>query len=300
MKNIFTAILFLNVAFCIGQIKAEQKPFKNLDSIKKYDHSPAGEKSEGENLDFIQIFTSVDIQAQPFEGINNYRRYIASSFNLPEVSKKTTARVVAKFVVSNDGSIKFIQILEETPSNLGLGKETIRVLTNSRKWVPAKLNGKAVNQYYTLPISFEIPAAEKKGLPIEIVNKEVTPIVSEKLTETNISSPVKQAEPIGGIKKFYTDLSSKLQVPEVEIAGTYKTKVKFLVNQDGSLSDYQILEETPLSVGLGQIVVKYLQTSANWIPGEQNGRKIKTYFVLPVTTVIEPELEPEPELKKKD
>lgn len=298
MKNIFTVILFSSVAICFGQIKAEKKPFKNLDSIKKYDHSPAGEKSEGENLDFIQIFSTVDVQAQPFGGVNGYLKYITSSFILPEVSEKTTARVVAKFVVSDDGSVKNIQILEETPSNLGLGKETIRVLTNSRKWVPAILNGKAVNQYYTLPISFEIPATEKKGLPIEKVNKEVTPIVIEKLNQSNISSLEIQAEPIGGLKKFYTDLSSKLQVPDVEIAGTYKTKVKFLVNQDGSLSDYQILEETPLSVGLGQIVIKYLQTTPNWIPGEQNGRKIKTYFILPVTTVIQPETEPE--LKKKD
>lgn len=127
--------------------------------------------------------------------------------------------------------------------------------------------------------------------------KEEKPSVIKKLP-ANIIAPEKQAEPIGGIKKFYTDLSAKIQVPEVEVAGNYKTKVKFVVNQDGSLSDYQVLEETPVNVGLGQNVIKYLQTIENWIPSEQNGKKVKMYFVLPVTLNIEPE--PEAVIKKKD
>ena len=107
----------------------------------------------------------------------------------------------------------------------------------------------------------------------------------------------RQAEPIGGIKKFYTQLSSNIQLPEVEVAGTYKTKVKFIVNQDGSLSDFQVIEETPYNIGLGQKVIEYLKGVENWIPGEQNGSKVKAYFILPVTTIIKNEPTPEP---KKD
>lgn len=129
-----------------------------------------------------------------------------------------------------------------------------------------------------------------------ISSKEEKTSSSEKLPKINITAPEKQAEPVGGIKKFYTDLSAKIQVPEVEIAGNYKTKVKFVVNQDGSLSDYHVLEETPSNVGLGQNVIKYLQSIENWIPSEKNGKKVKTYFVLPVTLNIEPESV----IKKKD
>ena len=118
-----------------------------------------------------------------------------------------------------------------------------------------------------------------------VAPNEEAPIV----LENSVTLIEKQAEPIGGIKKFYSQLASKIQIPEVEVVGTYKTKVKFLVNQDGSLSDYQVIEEKPTNIGLGQNVIKYLQTIENWIPGEQNGRKVKTYFVLPVTTVIKPE-----------
>lgn len=129
-----------------------------------------------------------------------------------------------------------------------------------------------------------------------IPSKEEKPSASEKLPKINITAPEKQAEPVGGITKFYKDLASKIQVPDVDVAGNYKTKVKFVVNQDGSLSDFQVLEETPSKVGLGLNVIKYLQSIENWIPSEQNGKKVKMYFVLPVTLNIEPE----PVIKKKD
>ncbi len=69
------------------------------------------------------------------------------------------------------------------------------------------------------------------------------------------------------------------------------------MNQDGSLSDFQVIEEKPSNIGLGQNVIKYLQSIENWIPGEENGKKVKTYFVLPVTTIIEKS--PEPKKEKK-
>jgi len=130
-------------------------------------------------------------------------------------------------------------------------------------------------------------------------NKEniIIPTIKSSENNTDISLD-RQAVPVGGITKFYKDLSLKIQVPEVDSSGIYKTKVKFLVNQDGSLSDFQVLEEKPLSVGLGLNVIKYLQSIENWIPGEQNGRKVKTYFILPVTLNIEPEKESD--IKKKE
>lgn len=133
----------------------------------------------------------------------------------------------------------------------------------------------------------------------KVENKEniIIPTIKSSENNTDISLEI-QAVPVGGITKFYKDLSLKIQVPEVESSGVYRTKVKFLVNQDGSLSDFQVLEEKPLSVGLGLNVIKYLQSIENWIPGEQNGRKVKTYFILPVTLNIEPEKESD--IKKKE
>lgn len=296
MKNIFVTILFLSVAFGFGQKKTivKKEPVKQPVTLSKdadFSSNASGPKEEVQ-IEYSQIFTTVDVVANPPGGINAYRKHIASSFKFPEVDYATTGSVVARFVIWDDGSIRDIQIIKEEPRGLGLGKEYVRILKDSEKWTPGQLNGKNVKQYYTLPVSFQIAGEDDEAKPIEELKKEELPIV----TNSTTNLPEKQAEPVGGINKFYTQLSSNLQVPDTEVGGTYKTKVKFLVNQDGSLSDFQVIEETPSNIGLGQNVIKYLQGIEKWIPGEQNGRKVKTYFVLPVTTVIENE--PAPELKK--
>lgn len=278
MKHIFTALLFLSFTFGFGQDT----------TTPKEDAKVVKENS-----------SDVVVHATPKVGMKAFKENIEKSFRLPDVTEKTSGTVIVKFVVWEDGSLRDFQIIKETPANLGLGNESIRLLTKSEKWLPGIHNGKIAKQYYTMPISVEIMPSKKVSKlikkvsqPIQEVKKEEVPIV----TEDNITSSEKQAEPIGGITKFYTDLSAKIQVPEVEVAGNYKTKVKFVVNQDGSLSDYQVLEETPSNVGLGQNVIKYLQSIENWIPSEKNGKKVKTYFVLPVTLNIEPESV----IKKKD
>jgi protein TonB len=56
--------------------------------------------------------------------------------------------------------------------------------------------------------------------------------------------------------------------------------VKFIVNEDGSVSDATVvkgvdpeLDEEALSAVMGM---------PNWIPGEQEGKKVKVYFTLPI------------------
>jgi protein TonB len=120
----------------------------------------AKEEQKGDDTDYNQIFTSVQVQAAPPGGMNAFRKQIASSFRLPEVDETITGTVVAKFVVWDDGSIRDIVIVKESPTGLGLGKEATRILSKSPKWTPGIYNGRSVKQYYTLPISIQITANE--------------------------------------------------------------------------------------------------------------------------------------------
>ncbi|WP_329805538.1 energy transducer TonB [Flavobacterium facile] len=120
----------------------------------------AKEEQQGDDTDYNAIFTSVQVQAAPPGGMNAFRKQIASSFRLPEVDETTTGTVIAKFVVWDDGSIRDIQIVKESPAGLGLGKEATRILSKSPKWTPGIYNGRSVKQYYTLPISIQITANE--------------------------------------------------------------------------------------------------------------------------------------------
>jgi hypothetical protein len=167
MRIVFTVILFLSIVFGFGQDNDASKEDAKL--IK--------ENTSNTNLEteYNQIFTSVDVHAQPTFGMNSFRRYIASSFRLPEVDTTTIGRVITKFTVCEDGSICDIQVVNESPAGLGLGEETKRILNIYGNWKPAFLNNKAVNSYYTLPIAIEITPAE----------------ISEPINNENNSTPIK-------------------------------------------------------------------------------------------------------------
>jgi protein TonB len=129
-------------------------------ALKQKEGEQAEEDQKGDDTDYNSIFTSVQVQALPPGGMNAFRKQIAQSFRLPEVDETTTGVVKARFVVWDDGSIRDIQILSETPAGLGLGKEATRILSKSPKWTPGIYNGRSVKQYYTLPISIQITAQE--------------------------------------------------------------------------------------------------------------------------------------------
>ena len=152
MKNSFTILLFLSLAVGFGQ--NNDAPKEDAKLIKEN----TTEKSD--ETDYDQIYTSVQVQAVPPGGMNAFRKYIASSFRLPKVSEKTLGTIIVKFVVWDDGSIRDIQIVKESPAGLGLAKEATRILTKSPKWTPGVYNGRSVKQYYTLPISIQITASE--------------------------------------------------------------------------------------------------------------------------------------------
>lgn len=164
MKNIFAAILFLNLTFGFGQENTAPKEKAKLIKVNTTD--------ENNKSEYNQIFTSVDVHAQPTFGMNSFRQYIASSFRLPEVDKTTIGRVITKFTVCEDGSICDIQVVNESPVGLGLGEEAKRILNVYGSWKPAILNEKAVNSYFTLPIAIQITPEEKKQNLFEDAKKD--------------------------------------------------------------------------------------------------------------------------------
>ncbi len=117
-------------------------------------------EQEGDDTDYNQIFNSVQVPAEPPGGINAFRKQIGQAFRLPDVDEATTGKVTARFVVWDDGSIRDIKIVSESPAGLGLGKEAMRILSKSPKWTAGIVNGRSVKQYFTLPIVIQINASE--------------------------------------------------------------------------------------------------------------------------------------------
>ena len=66
--------------------------------------------------------------------------------------------------------------------------------------------------------------------------------------------------------------------------GKYTVNVRFLVEKDGSISKAKALNDP--GFGLGNGAEQVVRSGPKWSPGEQNGRKVRSYHTQPITFVI--------------
>jgi protein TonB len=84
----------------------------------------------------------------------------------------------------------------------------------------------------------------------------------------------------GGMAKFYKYIGQNYQVPEEEgLKG--KVFVSFVVEKDGSLTDIKVIRD--IGYGTGKEAVRVLRSCPKWNPGEQNGKKVRVLYSLPIS-----------------
>lgn len=118
---------------------------------------PSGDLAKGVEAEDNGIYNSAGLQVQPKYpgGMDAFNEYVHRNFNVPEVDRDMTARIIVSFVVEKDGSLTDIKVLKDP--GFGLGKEAIRVLKSmKKKWEPGVQNGKNVRASFTLPIAINI------------------------------------------------------------------------------------------------------------------------------------------------
>jgi len=84
----------------------------------------------------------------------------------------------------------------------------------------------------------------------------------------------------GGLDKFYKFVGKNFQVPEEDgLKG--KIFVTFVVEKDGSLTDIKVLRD--IGYGTGKEAIRVLKSCPRWNPGEQNGKKVRVLYSLPIS-----------------
>ncbi len=91
-----------------------------------------------------------------------------------------------------------------------------------------------------------------------------------------------QPEFPGGETALYKYLKSNLKYPpdarEINLQGT--VYITFVVWKDGSISDVKILRG--IGGGCDEEVIRVIELMPNWIPGNQNGKKVNAAFQMPI------------------
>lgn len=140
----------------------------------------------------------------------------------------------------------------------------------------------------------KVPASDMEKPLSELVNSEKfmdkkvivtteeasTDITTEKLDADSIynMSEVRPTFP-GGIQAFYDFVGKNYKAPEENIKG--KVFIQFVIEKDGSLTDIKSVRD--IGHGTGEEAIRVLKLSPKWIPGEQDGKKVRVQYSLPIS-----------------
>lgn len=103
-----------------------------------------------------KIFTTVDQDAKPREGVSAFKNYIQEKLKYPvQASRlKVEGDVRVEFVVEKNGVLREVRSIDSIGS--GCDEEAVRLVSSSPPWSPALLNGKPVRQRRTISVSFKL------------------------------------------------------------------------------------------------------------------------------------------------
>ena len=119
----------------------------------------------------------------------------------------------------------------------------------------------------------------------ETIVVESAPIIREEDVNTiyNIAGVEVKPEFPGGNDKLTTYFSKYFQysdeMKEAELRG--KIFASFLVERDGSITDIKIIRG--LGYGTEKAALDVLKKMPRWNPGEQNGKKVRCSYIVPIT-----------------
>ncbi|NMH27266.1 energy transducer TonB [Flavobacterium silvaticum] len=116
-------------------------------------------------------------------------------------------------------------------------------------------------------------------LTVEPVGTGPKQVVEEDNTLYNMAGIEVKPEFPGGIDKFLKFVGNNYRAPEEEgLKG--RVIVSFVVEKDGSLTDIKVLRD--IGFGTGAEAIRVLKKSPKWQPAEQNGRKVRCSYQLPI------------------
>ena len=117
-----------------------------------------GQVTPPPTVDSNNVYFTVEKMPEFPGGQVELMKYLASNIKYPKDAANAgkQGRVIVRFVVNEDGSISDETLIRGVfPS---LDEEALRVIKSMPKWHPGEQDGKKVRVYYTIPISFILPA----------------------------------------------------------------------------------------------------------------------------------------------
>lgn len=116
-------------------------------------------------------------------------------------------------------------------------------------------------------------------------------ISTKTAAQTSINTPesekidtrIKQPEFPGGMNEFYKMVGMNFKTPAEADKNKAEgmMKITFMVEKDGSLTDFKAVKD--LGYGLADEAIRVIKLSPKWIPGSENGKPVRVLYTMPIT-----------------
>ena len=113
------------------------------------------EKLAGESICF-KVYTSVEREPQFPGGEAALMRYVASHMKYPPMAEEQgiQGKCIVQFVVTSTGDIGEVRVVRSLSPDCD--EECKRVVRSLPKFIPGQQDGRPVNAWYTLPLTFKL------------------------------------------------------------------------------------------------------------------------------------------------
>ncbi len=125
----------------------------DLNVVREHKDEIIVEKKEPEKE---KVFVAVEQMPQFPGGDAELMKYLSKNIKYPTMAMENNiqGRVVVQFVVTKTGAIGEVKVIRSVDRDLD--REAIRVCKSLPNFIPGKMNGQAVNVWYTLPVNFKL------------------------------------------------------------------------------------------------------------------------------------------------
>ncbi|MCH5216280.1 MAG: energy transducer TonB [Muribaculaceae bacterium] len=103
-----------------------------------------------------EVFTAVEQMPQFPGGTEELMKFLKKNIVYPAMAQENNiqGRVIVQFVVTKTGDIGEVKIAKSVDRDLD--NEALRLVKKLPKFIPGKMNGQAVNVWFTLPVNFKL------------------------------------------------------------------------------------------------------------------------------------------------
>ena len=217
-------------------------------------------------------------------GETAFKDFFDNNFeHVEQFTERPNETITLRYIVETNGTLTDIK-----PVVMGKvtewHKEAVRVMGLTSKWKPATKNGKPVRCIVTRVVENKYTKSDHDAfseVTVEPAGYDSVPVVEDtgNIIHNMAGIEVKPEFP-GGIDKFYVFFRKNFKTPE-ESGLKGKVYATFVIERDGSLSDIKVIRD--IGYGTGKEVLRVLKLSPKWLPGEQNGRKVRVQYSMPFT-----------------